>query len=50
MAAFRPLINFLAQLWFSLDTANAIRHGTAVSDRARAYCMNESSRAMPKAQ
>lgn len=39
MTPFRPVVDLLAQLWFSLDTANALRHGNPVSERARAYCM-----------
>lgn len=41
MNPFRPLTRFLAQLWFALDTASALRHGGVVSDRARTLCMNE---------
>lgn len=41
MTPFRPLIDLLAQLWFSLDTASAVRHGKPVSERARVYCMTE---------
>lgn len=47
MTPFRPLVDLLAQLWFSLDTANALRHGNAVSEKARAYCMADSSRITP---
>lgn len=47
MSPFRPLISLLAQLWFSLDTANALRHGNAVSEKARAYCMADSARITP---
>ena len=43
MTPFRPLTRFLAQLWFALDTASALRHGGVVSDRARTLCMNEPS-------
>ncbi len=45
MAPFRPLIDLLAQLWFAVDTASALRHGNTVSPKARAYCMNEAARA-----
>lgn len=41
MAPFRPLTRFVAQLWFALDTASALRHGGVVSDRARSLCMNK---------
>ncbi|MCD2262228.1 hypothetical protein K3888_05880 [Dietzia aurantiaca] len=41
MSPFRPFIDLLAQLWFALDTASAVRHGKPVSDRARAYCMTD---------
>lgn len=43
MTPFRPLTQYLAQLWFALDTASALRHGGVVSDRARSLCMNEQS-------
>ena len=43
MTPFRPLVNLLAQLWFALDAASAVRHGKPVSERARAYCMTEQS-------
>lgn len=45
MNPFRPLIDILAQLWFAVDTASALRHGNSISPKARAYCMNESARA-----
>ena len=45
MNPFRPLVDLLAQMWLGLDTANALRHGAAVSPKARAYCMNEAARA-----
>lgn len=49
MSPFRPLVDLLAQLWFSLDAANALRHGNPVSERARAHCMAESARNAPTA-
>lgn len=39
MAFFRPLFTFTRQLWFALDTANALRHGGAVSAGAQRHCM-----------
>ncbi|MGW8590210.1 hypothetical protein ACWIFB_03110 [Dietzia sp. NPDC055340] len=41
MSPFRPFIDLLAQLWFALDTASAVRHGKPVSERARVYCMTD---------
>lgn len=49
MTPFRPFLDLLAQLWFALDTANALRHGNPVSDRARAYCMDTSPRTVATA-
>lgn len=43
MALFRPFINVLAQMWFTLDAASAVRHGKAVSDRASRYVMVDSA-------
>ena len=50
MAPFRPLTRFLTQLWFALDTASALRHGGAVSDRARTLCMNEPGHSPARAE
>ena len=44
MNPFRPFLNLVAQLWFALDTASAVRHGKPVSERARAYCMTDCAR------
>lgn len=45
MTPLRPFINLAAQLWYALDTANAVRHGNPVSDRARFHCMSDSAHA-----
>lgn len=39
MNFFRPAVDFVRQIWFAIDTANALRHGAPVSDNARRYCM-----------
>lgn len=39
MNFFRPAVDFARQIWFAIDTANALRHGAPVSDNARRYCM-----------
>lgn len=49
MTPLRPFINLAAQLWYSLDTANAVRHGNPVSDRARVHCMSDSANASGQA-
>lgn len=41
MTLFRPFLDLVAQLWFALDTANAIRHGRPISERARAHTMTD---------
>lgn len=43
MTPFRPFLDLVAQLWFALDTASAVRHGKPVSERARVYCMTDDS-------
>ena len=47
MALFRPFINVLAQMWFTLDAASAVRHGKSVADRASRYVMVDSARPAP---
>lgn len=44
MSPFRPFVDLFTQLWLAIDTANALRHGNPVSERARVYCMAESTR------
>ena len=39
MAPIRPAIDLIRQLWYSLDTASALRHGAPISERARQYTM-----------
>lgn len=41
MTPFRPFIDIAAQLWFALDTANAVRRGKPASAQARVYCMTD---------
>lgn len=50
MAPLRPLTRFLAQLWFALDTASALRHRGVVSERARELCMTDQARSTESAR
>ena len=47
MNPFRPFLDLVAQLWFALDTASAVRHGKPVSEQARVYCMTDYARTRP---
>ncbi|WP_159149761.1 hypothetical protein [Dietzia lutea] len=49
MTLFRAARDVIAQLWFALDTASALRHGKPVSERARMYCMNNTAPGRPEA-
>lgn len=41
MTPLRPFLTLAARLWYALDTANAVRHGNPISDRARAHCLSD---------
>lgn len=43
MTLFRAALDVIAQLWFALDAASALRRGKPVSERTRRYCMNNTA-------
>ena len=44
MTPFRPFLRLIRELWYSLDTANALLHGGTVSDAARRHTLRSASR------
>lgn len=43
MSVFRAIANFVREIWWAIDTSNALRHGMPVSEKARQYCMPDSA-------